>query len=78
MGMNPEEVLAKEKLNQEEMIRKDEREKVLNEIISFCEERKTHLMNLSIPLREKALKAFNSVIQHCCEIEGVDSDDDEA
>ena len=68
--MQTEEIMKKEK----KAIRKDEREKVLNELITFCETRKEKLMNLSIPLRDRPLRALNEVIQHCCELENIDDD----
>jgi hypothetical protein len=68
--MPPEEIMKKEEM----VIRKDEREKVLNELITFCETCKEKLMNLSIPLRDRPLRALNDVIQHCCELENIDDD----
>lgn len=66
--MPPEEVLVKE-LSYEESIRKDERQKVYEEIINYCEERKTELMNFSIPIREMPISVLNAVIKHCCDKE---------
>ncbi len=66
--MPPEEIMKKEEM----MIRKDEREKVLNELITFCEKSKEKLMNLSIPIRDRPLRAYNEIIQHCCELENID------
>jgi hypothetical protein len=63
--MPPEEVLKKE-LSYEETIRKDERQKVYEEIIKFCEERKSKFMNLSIPIRDMPISELNKVIAYCC------------
>ena len=63
--MPPEEVLAKE-LSYEKSIRKDERQKVYEEIIKFCEEQKSKLMNFSIPIREMPISVLNTVIEYCC------------
>ena len=62
--MPPEEVLAKE-LSYEESIRKDERQKVYEEIIKYCEEQKSRLMNLSIPIRNMPISILNKVIAYC-------------
>jgi len=66
--MPPEEVLTKE-LSYEESIRKDERQKVYEEIIKYCEEQKTNLMNLSIPIRNMPISVLNKVIEFCCDNE---------
>lgn len=50
----------------EEEIRKDERQKVYEEIIKYCEKQKSKLMNLSIPIRSMPLSALNGVIAYCC------------
>lgn len=63
--MPPEEVLVKE-LSYEESIRKDERQKVYEEIIEYCEEQKSKLMNLSIPIRNMPISILNKVIEYCC------------
>ena len=63
--MPPEEALAKE-LSYEESIRKDERQKVYEEIIKYCEEQKSRLMNLSIPIRNMPISILNKVIEYCC------------
>lgn len=63
--MPPEEVLVKE-LSYEESIRKDERQKVYEEIIEYCEEQKSKLMNLSIPIRNMPISILNKVIAYCC------------
>ena len=63
--MPPEEALVKE-LSYEESIRKDERQKVYEEIIKFCEEKKLKLMNFSIPIREMPISVLNMVIAYCC------------
>ena len=63
--MPPEEVLAKESFY-EESIRKDERQKVYEEIIKYCEEQKSNLMNLSIPIRNMPISVLNKVIEYCC------------
>lgn len=63
--MPPEEVLVKESYY-EESIRKDERQKVYEEIIKFCEEQKSKLMNFSIPIREMPISVLNRVIAYCC------------
>ena len=63
--MPPEKVLEKE-LSYEESIRKDERQKVYEEIIKFCEEQKSKLMNFSIPIREMPISVLNTVIAYCC------------
>ena len=63
--MPPEEALAKE-LSYEESIRKDERQKVYEEIIKFCEEQKSKLMNFSIPIRNMPISILNKVIEYCC------------
>ena len=63
--MPPEEALAKE-LSYEESIRKDERQKVYEEIIKYCEEQKSKLMNLSIPIRNMPISILNKVIEYCC------------
>ena len=63
--MPPEEVLAKESFY-EESIRKDERQKVYEEIIEYCEEQKSKLMNLSIPIRNMPISILNKVIEYCC------------
>ena len=61
----PPEELAKE-LSYEDSIRKDERQKVYEEIIKFCEEQKSKLMNFSIPIREMPISVLNTVIAYCC------------
>jgi len=66
--MPPEEVLTKE-LSYEESIRKDERQKVYEEIIKYCEEQKSKLMNLSIPIRNMPISILNKVIEFCCDNE---------
>ena len=66
--MPPEEVLKKE-LAYKESIRKDERQKVYEEIINFCEEQKSKLMNLSIPIRNMPISMLNKVIAYCCDNE---------
>lgn len=66
--MPPEEVLTKE-LSYEESIRKDERQKVYEEIIKYCEEQKSKLMNLSIPIRNMPISVLNKVIEFCCDNE---------
>ena len=63
--MPPEEVLVKES-SYEESIRKDERQKVYEEIIKYCEEQKSRLMNLSIPIRNMPISVLNKVIEYCC------------
>lgn len=63
--MPPEEVLAKES-SYEKSIRKDERQKVYEEIIKYCEEQKSKLMNLSIPIRNMPISVLNKVIVYCC------------
>ena len=63
--MPPEEALVKE-LSYEESIRKDERQKVYEEIIKFCEEQKSKLMNFSIPIREMPISVLNTVVAYCC------------
>lgn len=63
--MPPGEVLVKES-SYEESIRKDERQKVYEEIIKFCEEQKSKLMNFSIPIREMPISVLNRVIAYCC------------
>lgn len=63
--MPPEEALVKE-LSYEESIRKDERQKVYEEIIKYCEEQKTKLMNLSISIRNMPISVLNKVIEYCC------------
>lgn len=63
--MPPEEVLVKES-SYEESIRKDERQKVYEEIIKYCEEQKSKLMNLSIPIRNMPISILNKVIEYCC------------
>ena len=63
--MPPEEALVKE-LSYEESIRKDERQKVYEEIIEYCEEQKSKLMNLSIPIRNMPISILNKVIEYCC------------
>ena len=63
--MPPEEILVKE-LSYEESIRKDERQKVYEEIIEYCEEQKSKLMNLSIPIRNMPISILNKVIEYCC------------
>ena len=63
--MPPEEVLVKES-SYEESIRKDERQKVYEEIIKYCEEQKSKLMNLSIPIRNMPISVLNKVIEYCC------------
>ena len=50
----------------EEEIRKDERQKVYEEIIKYCEEQKSKLMNLSIPIRNMPISVLNKVIAYCC------------
>ena len=60
-----EEVLVKESSYQES-IRKDERQKVYEEIIKYCEEQKSKLMNLSIPIRNMPISILNKVIEYCC------------
>ena len=66
--MPPKEVLEKES-SYEESIRKDERQKVYEEIIKYCEEQKSRLMNLSIPIRNMPISVLNKVITHCCDNE---------
>lgn len=63
--MPPGEVLVKES-SYEESIRKDERQKVYEEIIKFCEEQKSKLMNFSIPIREMPISVLNRVVAYCC------------
>ena len=63
--MPPEEVLKKE-LSYEESVRKDERQKVYEDIIKYCEEQKSRLMNLSIPIRNMPISVLNKVIEYCC------------
>ena len=63
--MPPKDVLVKE-TSYEESIRKDERQKVYEEIIKFCEEQKSKLMNFSIPIREMPISILNRVIAYCC------------
>ena len=63
--MQPEKEFAKE-LSYEESIRKDERQKVYEEIIKFCEKQKSKLMNFSIPIREMPISVLNTVIAYCC------------
>ena len=63
--MPPEEVFEKES-SYEESIRKDERQKVYEEIIKYCEEQKSKLMNLSIPIRNMPISILNKVIAYCC------------
>ena len=63
--MPPEEVLVKES-SYEESIRKDERQKVYEEIIKYCEEQKSRLINLSIPIRNVPISILNKVIEYCC------------
>ena len=63
--MPPEEELAKES-SYEESIRKDEQQKVYEEIIKYCEEQKSRLMNLSIPIRNIPISVLNKVIAYCC------------
>ena len=63
--MPPEKEFAKE-LSYEESIRKDERQKVYEEIIRYCEERKQKLMNFSIPIRNMPISILNKVIKYCC------------
>ena len=63
--MPPEEVLKKE-LSYEESIRKDERQKVYEEIINYCEKQKSNLMNFSIPIRNMPISVLNKIITHCC------------
>ena len=63
--MPPEKEFAKE-LSYEESIRKDERQKVYEEIIKFCEEQKSKLMNFSIPIREMPISVLNTIIAYCC------------
>lgn len=63
--MSPDEVLVKES-SYEESIRKDERQKVYEEIIKYCEEQKLRLMNLSIPIRNMPISVLNKVIEYCC------------
>ena len=53
----------------EESIRKDERQKVYEEIIKYCEEQKSKLMNLSIPIRNMPISVLNKVIEYCCDNE---------
>ena len=66
--MPQKEVVVKESSYQES-IRKDERQKVYEEIIKFCEEQKTKLMNLSIPIRNMPISVLNKVIEYCCDNE---------
>ena len=66
--MPPEEVLVKE-LSYEESIRKDERQKVYEKIINYCEELKSELINLSIPIRDMPISMLNKVIEYCCDNE---------
>ena len=54
-----------EELSYEESIRKDERQKVYEEIIKYCEEQKSRLMNLSIPIRNMPISVLNKVIAYC-------------
>ena len=61
----PQEVLEKDS-SYEESIRKDERQKVYEEIIKYCEEQKSRLMNLSIPIRNMPISILNKVIAYCC------------
>lgn len=63
--MPTEEVLKKE-LSYEESIRKDERQKVYEGIIKFCEDQKSRLMNFSIPIRNMPISVLNKVIAYCC------------
>ena len=63
--MPQEEVFVKE-LSYEESIRKDERQKVYEEIIKYCEEQKSKLMNFSIPIRNMPISILNKVIEYCC------------
>ena len=53
----------------EEEIRKDERQKVYEEIINYCEEQKSKLMNLPIPIRNIQISALNKIIEYCCDNE---------
>ena len=62
--MLPKEVFVKES-SYEESIRKDERQKVYEEIIKYCEEQKSRLMNLSIPIRNMPISILNKVIAYC-------------
>ena len=64
----PQEVLEKDS-SYEESIRKDERQKVYEEIIKYCEEQKSKLMNLSIPIRNMPISVLNKVIEYCCDNE---------
>ena len=66
--MPQEEILTKES-SYEETIRKDERQKVYEEIIKYCEEQKSRLMNLSIPIRNMPISVLNKVIEYCCDNE---------
>ena len=50
----------------EEEIRKDERQKVYEEIINYCEEQKSILMNLSTSIRNMPISVLNKVIEYCC------------
>ena len=63
-----QEVLEKDS-SYEEFIRKDERQKVYEEIIKYCEEQKSKLMNLSIPIRNMPISVLNKVIEYCCDNE---------
>lgn len=72
--MPPEEVIKKD-LSYEESIRKDERQKVYEEIINHCESYKAKLMNLSIPMREKPLSILNKIIAYCCDNETDETDE---
>ena len=66
--MPPEKVHEKE-LSYEDSIRKKKKKKVYEEIIKFCEEQKSKLMNFSIPMRDMPISVLNSVIAHCCDNE---------
>ena len=66
--MPPEEVIKKD-LSYEESIRKDERQKVYEDIIELCEYHKKKLMNLSIPMRERSIIILNDIIGYCCKHE---------
>ena len=63
--MPPEQEFAKE-LSYEKSIRNDERQKVYEEIIKYCEEQKSRLMNLSIPIRNMPISVLDKVIAYCC------------
>ena len=72
--MPPEEVIEKD-LSYEKTIRKDERQKVFEDIIDLCESHKKKLMNLSIPMRERSMCILNDIIGYCCKHETDDSEE---